>query len=117
MAKKQSGSNVDSLRLALQDLVSQVGLVCGELELVIHEGAITSIKVRPEYRVVFSDTEDGISEPRDEIIRLNKAESFIRARLEKAIVERIGRFGRAKMTVRNGLVSDWHLTRHYKYTG
>ena len=117
MSRKRNGSNDDSLRLALQELVNQVGLEMGELKLVIHEGTIPYIVIRPEYRLELRDEETGITVPRDQIIRLNTAKEFVRSQLQHSIVDKTGQFGHVKVIVNNGLASNWHFTKRYKYTG
>jgi hypothetical protein len=116
MARNQTRAHDASLRPDLQALVSQVALVLGELELVIHEGSIQFIEVKPVYRVECCNTEDGTLEPRVETIRLHEIKPFVRSRLERAIFEQTGRFGHVKLKVRDGVVFDWHFARRHKYT-
>jgi hypothetical protein len=115
MAKNEIRAHDASLRPDLQALVSQVGLVMGECKLVIHEGSIQFVEFKPEYRVEFCETENGISEPRVEFIRLHETKPFVRSRLERAIFEQTGRFGHVKVKVRDGVVFDWHFARRHKY--
>ena len=118
MATTQSGgSDDDSLRLELHELVNQVHLVSGEIKLVVHEGSVQSITVRPEYRVTCGDPKNRITERRNQMIRLHTAEEFVRSQLEQAIVEKTGRFGSARLQARDGRVSDWRFTKRHKDTG
>jgi hypothetical protein len=114
MSRTHHPRSGDSLRPDLQALVSQVGLDKGKFELVVHEGTIQFIVIKPAYRLVLHDSGSRKSEPGDAFIRLDEAEPFVLLHLEPLVSELIGRFGSLKVNVKDGVVVDWSFARRHR---
>jgi len=114
MGKHQSQVGDESLHPDLQEFVDEIGLVTGRIRIIVHEGKVKIVSVKPNFRFVFDD--HGVTQPHAQIeaLRLIGSITLVQRRLASPILDRVGRFGHIKVKVSESRVFEWRFTRRCK---
>lgn len=106
--------NGDSLRPELQALVGHVGLQQGTFKLVVHDGEIRKLIIKPAIRLMMSKAASRRTAPEPTLIRVSEAEPFVHQHLEPLVSALIGEFGSMKVNVKAGRVVDWSFSQRHR---
>ena len=111
MGKHQSQKGDESLHPELQDFVDEIGLVAGRVRIVVHEGKVDTISVKPNFRFKFDEEGGTIRLSQINELSLNSSISNVRTWLVDQVLDYIAPFGQIKIKVADSHVCEWRFTR------
>lgn len=97
-----------------QELVDEIHLKDGTIQIVAHGGRLSFARVVTSIRILLVVCRDAPAPPSDFVVRLVGLSEFIERRLRPHVLPRLAPFGCLEIEVANGLVDRWEFCQKYK---